>query len=639
MEELNTVGPDKAPKHIKTAEHGCGGCDHFDEHGWERKLKSRQISLEIANADNSCCGGLWQDLTLIDEEQMHHMPMSWSELFYDLIFVTATAKVGEGLQAGEYPVWVYAVYMVVMYGFWHSVTCFACRFHRGDFSMKVFFSMHMLGMVFMTMNIPNSYCGSEDCAAPNLKAFALSAAFIVCTEIVGFARVLWRYSMHPPLPTERVSPPRIQGVMVRRIVENGIGLTAWLCLAYGIIPKTEWYIAFCIDIAFRTDNFLLVTTLRWLLKPVTTCARPNVKNFFEIHVFNHLALLPIHMDHYCERLGLVVVIVLGEAVDGIARPENTVTLYCTVVLAYLVVFSLKLLYFDTSIASEEDHIMHRNGHREVVTEDSTHPDGKRSERIFAPSFSAATWVSMHQFLIALIALVGDALAMITEDAADPQKQDGVGNKEPENMVLLEGAMAWSGSEQLHPPVIREILCNSVAASVWLVGYLSACHQHVAADNPTHPLYRAQVILRYVQYVLWLAGGLVIMCMQFLGHEDFNDIQLLAVIAGICLFLIGLSYLDEILMYKSNKVEHIHHLEEDIAQIKKGADINDVDIPMEGFITTLDGQQGPLIEQLKLVLRSKQKSGAGYLAMNELAEAIASLPQNSKTDAPKGCFGK
>jgi len=341
------------------------------------------------------------------------------------------------------------------------------------------------------------------------------------------------------------------------------------------------------------------------------------------------------------------VIVLGEAVDGIARPENTVALYSTIVLAYLVVLSLKLLYFNIQIAPEENHVMHRKGHHDVVSDDPQHPDGQRIERIFAPSLSAAAWVSMHQFLIALIALVGDALAMIAKDASDTQTHASdtkhaefeYADAQPENMVLLEGTMSLRVQDRLHPSSVRALLCSSVAASVWLIGFLWACHHHEAADNPKHPLNYAQNVLRYIGYMSWVTGGAIILLMQYLGHEELDDIGLLSVIVGISFFVIMLGYLDEMLMYKTDRVEHIHSLEKEIEKIQKEADVNNVEIPIEGIVNALDVLQGPVIEQLKSVLRSKQQAGAGSLQMDKLLAAIAELPVNCKADAGTRCFRK
>lgn len=42
------------------------------------------------------------------------MSHSWSELFFDLIFVTAVAKIGEGLKEGDMPVSVYLLYLLTV---------------------------------------------------------------------------------------------------------------------------------------------------------------------------------------------------------------------------------------------------------------------------------------------------------------------------------------------------------------------------------------------------------------------------------------------------------------------------------------------------------------------------------------------
>uniref|UniRef100_A0A7S4DY20 Uncharacterized protein n=1 Tax=Lotharella globosa TaxID=91324 RepID=A0A7S4DY20_9EUKA len=77
------------------------------------------------------------------------------------------------------------------------------------------------------------------------------------------------------------------------------------------------------------------------------------------------ALESFSMDeHYLERFGLFVVLVLGESISGITvnavGRENAKILYLDVALGFLIALSVKMIYFDTEVYSLEDHAINRN---------------------------------------------------------------------------------------------------------------------------------------------------------------------------------------------------------------------------------------------------------------------------------------
>lgn len=124
-------------------------------------------------------GGLWQTPRLMvdeDETEEEERQMTMTELFFDLVFVTAVARLGEDMKALEINLMEYIVYFLVVWTMWTTSTQYATRFHSDDMSHKVFFALYMIGLVGLAMHIQGGLHGSEH--HDNAVGFALSAAFI-----------------------------------------------------------------------------------------------------------------------------------------------------------------------------------------------------------------------------------------------------------------------------------------------------------------------------------------------------------------------------------------------------------------------------------------------------------------------------
>ena len=83
---------------------------------------------------------------------------------------------------------------------------------------------------------------------------------------------------------------------------------------------------------------------------------------------NGKMMLPIHLEHYTERMGGFIIIVLGVSMDNIAQAPDvpSLTYAPSVVLGFLVVFGLKLMFFDTDVQELHQHAMRVNRYKGVV---------------------------------------------------------------------------------------------------------------------------------------------------------------------------------------------------------------------------------------------------------------------------------
>jgi len=605
-----------------------------------QRHKELEGLLDEAHSDykqRSCLCGLWEEITLIDEDIDKHRQMTWSELFYDLIFVTAVGRIGEQLKAGSFSPWTYCLYLLTVFGFWHSATAFGCRFHRGDFSQKLYFGLHMIAMVATTMAIPNSYCPSDEknCSrvAPQLPTFALCAAFIHFVEVLGHSRLMLRYWRTPPAWYERETKYRLMVQSIKRNVEHMLPLAAWVLLGYHVIPGQYALWCFLLDIVSRTDNFIIWTVFR-LLQPVFGIPE---------RLFVKFGLMQLHVDHYAERLGLVILIMLGESVDGIAVSGSfNISLICTSGFAYIVIFGFKLLYFDCMIVEGESHLLTKGSHQTVLSEDLSLPEGTRSERVLAPPLMGSLWICSHQFLAVSVAMMGDALAVI---AVHEEQKDLIAHPldiwDPLRGVVPEHAAGFMALSQTpsHPvhlhkigvPVARTILCICVGVSQMLIGYIGLSHEHPTL-SPKNPDRGTFVFLFWIQLVTITVCAIASICLVWVPEDDFSNINLLGFFSGCSLVISALFYVDECVAFEVGfeppEEEELYEEEDETPQTTPAQDY------ATALVTALDAWKSSETAQQLMQLC---KGRGNNVSPEVLAAMIAQLePPRHENVSSGGC---
>jgi len=219
--------------------------------------------------------------------------------------------------------------------------------------------------------------------------------------------------------------------------------------------------------------------------------------------------IPFFIEHYSERFGGVVLIVLGETIDGIAVNAKTTSgtqqMYCTVSMAFLLVLSLKLLYYDCCVVNIKHHVL-RVG-----------------------SLWAIVWNLSHPFLACALAMCGDALALLAE--ASTPKDPPLTGREP------------SSSE----PNGRMALCYALAAAHILLILISHAHESPnttdADDAERSGCFKS---LEFAQIVLQLLAAGVAFGLAQVSAEDLSDLCLLVVLVACCCVLVALNMYDEYL---------------------------------------------------------------------------------------------
>tara|TARA_R110000868_G_scaffold266583_1_gene525808 strand:+ start:20302 stop:21483 length:1182 start_codon:yes stop_codon:yes gene_type:complete len=232
--------------------------------------------------------------------------VTWAELFYDLVFVTAIAALAEyffthfSLTGLVQTIMLFAT----MWYAWLSATFYADRFDTDDAWHRVMNVFQMLCVVGIAVNIHTAF---------HLHSYL----FIVFYVALRSSIVLLYVRVARQLRTRRSA---ILPIILLMLVILGL----W-CISLLVAPPWRyavWLLAIAIDIA-------LPLVLRHRLSATT---------------------LPLSHDHLPERFGLFTMIVLGESlasiVHGLLDIGTTFTSLLMALMVLLISFSIWWLYYD-----------------------------------------------------------------------------------------------------------------------------------------------------------------------------------------------------------------------------------------------------------------------------------------------------
>jgi low temperature requirement protein LtrA len=238
----------------------------------------------------------------LEEDERH---ATWTELFFDLVFVAAIAELGRILfhDASLEGILRMAGLFVPVWWVWIGYTLYADRFDSDDVVFRGLMFAGMLGSGALAINVHFAAGGSSE-------GFAIS---YVCVRLVLIALY----------DRARRHVPGARPLVVRYMRGFSVSVALWLVsLAFqGTARYLIWAVAMTIDIGV----------------PVTMPAR----------VFR---ALPVHQSHLPERFGLFILIVLGETVVSVTAASADIhwTLEAGLVaaFAFAAVACLWWIYFD-----------------------------------------------------------------------------------------------------------------------------------------------------------------------------------------------------------------------------------------------------------------------------------------------------
>ncbi|MCC7478157.1 low temperature requirement protein A [bacterium] len=248
---------------------------------------------------------LWSPPRLRTDDPDGHRNSTWTELFFDLIFVVCIAELTHSLLA--HLDWMgllgYFGLFIPVWWSWAGGTFYSDRFDADDVSHRLLTALQMLFVAAMATTIHGAW--GEQAAA-----FAVCYALVRGIVIFNYLRVGWHH-------------PRARDFAWRYAAGFSLAMLMWLASIWIPAPLRYWWLG----LAMLLD----------LLTP------------FYARRFNHL--FPLHRSHLPERFGLFTIIVLGESVLSIvtAFAQNHPSLLSAMVgaMGFAVIFAFWWVYFNS----------------------------------------------------------------------------------------------------------------------------------------------------------------------------------------------------------------------------------------------------------------------------------------------------
>ena len=539
-----------------------------------------------------------------DMEYEHEKSMSWSELFFDLIFVVTIARLGEHAREPttsgiSFDDGTYAEYFTVFFMFWLQANSYGTRFSHNDAPNMLYFGTTMLGTIGMTMHISGGFDGDA------FPKFALSAALTCAVDVWAYLRIWLTPDSNDGVQKggRMFAKTQVFYTLLRLIpflalgcdlIDYRRGIFEW-CIFTFFVPFIPVLFLPCIirrpsspspkDGAANTGSASIpmnelkekIATLRQMTSEVEHLLTerlknpsafkyslgrapdlpdgsetPESKNDCEViealeNIENFPTLItawakkheskiktsdaavaakdfvtdpdtcwnrrlcslpvvpfgfvPIHLEHYTERLGLFIIIGLGEGVDDITSKDTEnycLGMYTVVASAFVILFGLKTLYFDSDSSHIDDHAMRRHRLSGIMY----------------------TWV--HLPLMFSVAWLGSGLNLMSAVSR------GCGE-------MHDGEVEVEEADEVAVANRRYYVCYSLALYLIVLELIFILHNH--PDDAQHPLRKLK---------LWLQLGLAAVCCgvpSLVPEEIVSDASLLLCLSLAIAALVVFSFVE------------------------------------------------------------------------------------------------
>lgn len=253
--------------------------------------------------------------TIEDSEGRRHA--TWTELFYDLVFVVAVAALGVRLlENTSWPGFgAFIGFFIPIWWAWASYTFYADRFDTDDFGQRVLAVAQMITIALMAGSISGDTADSS-------VAFAASYVVTRLILIVMYARA----RKHVPI-TRQLITGYLRGFSAEVVI--------WAISIFTPTPFRYWL---------------------WAIGLAVSVATPFILRKIQ-------AKVPLDVEHLPERFGLFTILVLGESmaatVVAISKSNWSLELVVNSALAVAIAAGLWWMYFDNM----EGSVVRRTGER------------------------------------------------------------------------------------------------------------------------------------------------------------------------------------------------------------------------------------------------------------------------------------
>eukprot|EP01135_Chromosphaera_perkinsii_P005239 Nk52_evm8s327 gene=Nk52_evmTU8s327 len=251
--------------------------------------------------------------------------VTWTELFGDLVLVTVINAMASDLRhqiehGGDSvttAVLNYVLKFLMLYVTWLFSTMYSTWLLTDDLFHKLMNAFYMAGIVGAGMFVTESPNGKNGGGLAVCLGFSI---LIPCLMVLRVMKYIPRF--------------------------RTFGVTILMTFAPVVV------ILFCAPLVEdRSKPYVFLAALLW----------KYVGAFFPMAIPVRKRV-PIHLAHFTERIGLLMIIVIGESVFALAinNSNKDTMMFLAAGLGFLIIFSMKMLYFDVDIVDEDNHAMRRS---------------------------------------------------------------------------------------------------------------------------------------------------------------------------------------------------------------------------------------------------------------------------------------
>jgi len=422
-------------------------------------------------------GGLWPSPRMLrqgsgnDLDYETDRDMTWSELFFDLIFVVAIARLDDVLKDGD-DTWSglgnYLLLYCQYFLFWEQAAHYSNRFGTNDLPNMLFFFAITGGIAFMTVHLQ----GDDPCK----EGFFVAAGCVSMMFVLVYMRVI-------------ASQSSGQSVKVGRnmLLQNlGMGIAYAVAACVGGCSNVAWW---CQVVMIFFEVFVWCGVLPFLYSRYRW-AVPTLLGGYS----------PFHLEHIDERRGLLVIVFLGDILDGITQCYvATPQFYLTVFFAFVSASCLKSLFFDVDDKPIDDHAIRR------------------------AIWTALLWTQQFPFLCLGIAFFGTGLNVTCHHVA--------------------------GMEHDLAGMRQDLTCCGCALFLLLLSLMNCTHTR---DWHKKPSDRKAIILQrvfWVQLTAQLGGACVLTVLP--GH-GLPDTVITGIVAAMLVLMVVLNMVDEVIILRQGR---------------------------------------------------------------------------------------
>ena len=317
---------------------------------------------------------------LVDKSRSHN----WLELFFDLIFVAAAIKlatlVKHDIDHGYWPaVYVAAIIWFALFNVWSTYSSMHVRFAYTDFGNRLLSFVVKVGLVFMVINVPDTLHGGNrtDYAhlASEARGFVGSLLVVTVGEVALFVSITVERPalrlfvfMHWGLKTALTLPFYVAAFAVAgRAPETAAALVLVAqFFAPGVLCWNVWGLLYNKEAPLEDDVSGGGGGGTGARARRPWCGK-RLRDRWSRALGEH-EHVPVDIDHFANRLGELVMLVIGESVIGCVLPpiKHDAAHYLAVGLSFHAAFNLCLLYFDSMPHAASEHALRRDGRAGVA---------------------------------------------------------------------------------------------------------------------------------------------------------------------------------------------------------------------------------------------------------------------------------